>query len=138
GSDKIIIFGQSMGTLPAIAQAARSPDRVVGLVVEGSFTETLPTWAFTLLGIAPDPIAFSRIPDELVSANNIVNVTIPKRFLHSRDDLTTPIGGARQLYELAPDPKSFFETFGIHLDAINRDPAYEPALVEFLDEVSGD
>ena len=32
GSEKIIIFGQSMGTLPAIAQAARSPGqfRVVG------------------------------------------------------------------------------------------------------------
>lgn len=135
GSEKIVIFGQSMGTLPAIAQAARAPDRVVGLIVEGSFSETLPAWAFTLLGITPDPIAFSRIPDPLMSAENIVNVTIPKRFIHSRDDLTTPIAGARNLFELAPEPKSFVEVGGPHLEAINRDPSYEAALVNFLNEV---
>ncbi|MCB9856628.1 MAG: alpha/beta fold hydrolase [Phycisphaerales bacterium] len=137
GADKIVIFGQSMGTLPAIAQAARSPDRVVGLVVEGSFSETLPPWAFTLLGITPDPIAFSRIPDELMSAENIVNVTMPKRFIQSRDDLTTPIAGARNLYELAPEPKSFVEMTGGHLQAVNRDPSYETALIDFLNGVVG-
>lgn len=137
GSDKIVIFGQSMGTLPAIAQAARSPDRVVGLVVEGSFSEALPPWAFTLLGITPDPVAFSRIPDELMSAENIVNVTMPKRFIQSRDDLTTPIAGARNLFELAPEPKSLIEITGPHLQAVTRDPSYEAALIGFLSEVAG-
>lgn len=137
GDDKIILFGQSMGTLPAIAQAARSPDRVVGVVLEGSFAETLPTWAYTLLGVAPDPVAFDRIPDELNPVANIVNVTISKRFIQSVDDRTTPIDGARSLYQMAPDPKSFIESTGSHLTSVTNDPNYEARLVEYLDAVTG-
>lgn len=138
GSEKIILFGQSMGTLPAIAQAARSPDRVIALVIEGSFAETLPTWAFTLLGIAPDPLAYDRIPDELNSGMNIPSVKIPKHFIQSRNDQTTPIAGARTLYELATEPKSFAEVDGSHLLSVVQDPSYEAALVNFLSDVVGD
>lgn len=137
GDDKIILFGQSMGTLPAIAQAARSPDRVIGVVLEGSFAETLPTWAYTLLGVAPDPVAFSYIPAELNPITNIPNVTISKRFIQSVNDRTTPVDGARSLFEMAPEPKSFIETTGPHLQAIASDPGYEDALVSYLDSLVG-
>ena len=54
GTDRIVLYGVSLGTLPTIAQAAASPDDVVGMIVEGSFTtESLPVMSYFLIGLLP-------------------------------------------------------------------------------------
>jgi len=138
GSDRIIIFGSSMGTMPALAQAATMPDRVVALVVEGSFDQTLPPVAYISLGLQPDPISFSLIPDELDPIRNAPQVRIPTLFLHSREDLTTPISGARALYDLVTAPKQFEELVGGHIASVTADPTYESKLMTFIDAVLDD
>lgn len=133
GTDRIILFGISLGTLPAIAQAASSPDRVVGVILEGSFTiEVLPPWSALLAGIVPWANAIDHMPQELIPSQYVDHITIPKLFLQSREDLVTPFPGAEQLYDLAPEPKQFIEVIGQHTLAMLFDPHYAEYLKSFL------
>lgn len=139
GTEKVVIFGLSMGTLPSIAQAAANPNRVVGLMLEGSFIqEQLPPFSFLALGITPSPIAFSRIPAELDPRRHAPNITLPKLFLQSKDDTITPFDSARELYDLAAEPKFFVPLSGLHTHSILIDPNYAPRVKEFLDAVTAD
>jgi len=135
GTDKIIVFGSSMGTMPAFAQAADMPDNVVAVIVEGSFNQSLPAIAYILLGLQPDPVSFSLIPDELDPLRNAPQVQLPTLFLHSRDDRTTPISGARALFDLVPAQKQFEELVGGHIASVTADPTYEDKLMSFIDDV---
>ncbi|MBN2560942.1 MAG: alpha/beta fold hydrolase [Phycisphaerae bacterium] len=134
GTDRIILFGISLGTLPAMAQAASSPDQVVGAILEGSFTtETLPPWSLLLAGIIPWANAIDHVPQELDPSQYIDHITIPKLFLQSREDLVTPFSGAERLCDLAPEPKQFVEVIGQHTLAVLHDPSYAEHLKTFLD-----
>jgi len=134
GTDRIILFGISLGTLPAIAQAASSPDQVVGVILEGSFTiEIIPPWSLLLAGIIPWANAIDHAPQELDPTQYIDHITIPKLFLQSREDLVTPFSGAQQLCDQAPEPKQFVELIGQHTLAVLHDPKYAEYLKTFLD-----
>jgi len=138
----IVIMGASLGTMPAFAQAARNPPGVVALVVEGtSVPQNLPVFVYPMIGMTPSPEAYLHFPDELSPLNPEVNVpliTLPKLFIHSRDDTMTPIAGARTLYELAVEPKEFEEVTGEHLMAVSADAEhYRQIFSSFLDRVLG-
>jgi pimeloyl-ACP methyl ester carboxylesterase len=135
----IVLFGISLGTLPALAQAARTPDGVAGVILEGSFVfDLLPPKSFLLIGIVPLPRVLDRLPQELDPYRNVGQITLPKLFLQSPQDLTTPIEGARRLFELASEPKQFVEVFGGHTLAAVLDPEYPAHLNEFLLRVGND
>ncbi|HWL94114.1 MAG TPA: alpha/beta fold hydrolase [Phycisphaerae bacterium] len=139
GTEKIIIFGLSMGTLPSIAQAATNPDRVVGLMLEGSFLqESLPASALFFMGITPSPLAYNHIPAELDADTNVMQITLPKLFLHARDDEIAPFDSAMELYEIALEPKFFVPLSGLHVFSILVDHNYGPRIQEFLDAVTAD
>ncbi len=139
GTDKIVLFGLSMGTMPAMAQCADAPERVVGLVLEGSFVQSqLPAFAYVLLGIQPSPLAFERIPPELDPVDHAPLVNMPKVFMHSLQDITTPISSSRQLFDLASEPKEFVELIGGHIDAVNVDPSYRAHLEQILADLTRD
>lgn len=139
GTDKIVIFGLSMGTLPSMAQAAKNPDRVVGVMLEGSFIqEALPPTSFLALGIVPSPLAYSHIPQSMNPATNVPLITVPKLFLQSRDDTVTPYDSATELYNLANEPKEFVPLSGLHTYSVLFDLNYGPKLKEFLDIVTAD
>lgn len=138
GTDKIVLFGLSMGTLPTMALAAENLDRVVGIMLEGSFiTETLPPLSFIGLGITPSPLAYTRIPAELDPDSHIGRIGIPKLFLQSRDDTVTPFDSARELYDLATEPKFLVPLSGLHTYSVIFDSSYGPRIKEFLDAVTG-
>ena len=63
---------------------------------------------------------------------------MPKHFIQSRNDLTTPLEGALELFMLAAEPKSFVEVGGSHLLSVKQDPSYEAALTNFLSDVVSD
>ena len=137
GTDRIILFGISLGTLPAIAQAASSPDQVVGVILEGSFTiEIIPPWSLLLAGIIPWANAIDHAPQELDPTQYIDHITIPKLFLQSREDLVTPFSSAAQLCDLAIEPKQFVEVIGQHTLAVLHDPNYAEHLKTFLDDLA--
>ncbi len=110
GTDRIILFGLSMGTLPAIAQASASPDQVVGVILEGSFLpDFLPPLSLLLVGLLPWANVVDSTPPELNPNQYMSDIAIPTLFLHSRRDVVTPFDGATRLYDLATQPKQFIE-----------------------------
>ncbi len=138
GSERIVLFGVSLGTLPTLAQAARGLDDVIGVILQGSFVpDLLPPTSFLLAGIVPLPEVVARLPQELDPYENIGQVAPPKLFLQSPQDLTTPIESARRLFELAHEPKQFVEVFGGHALAQVLDPGYGEHVAGFLDEAHG-
>lgn len=138
GSGPIILFGASMGTLPTFAQAARNPDGVAAIVVEGCFQPPdLPSFSFYFLGITPSPEAFLHIPQALNPDANAPLVTLPKLFMQSRADTTTLFADAQALFNASVEPKTFHEVIGGHLEAVLLDPHYEDYVGDFLDQVVG-
>ncbi len=136
----IIIFGASLGTVPAFAQAARSPAGVVGVIAEGSCVpQNLSSYAFALMGMIPSPEAFLSFPGELSPEANVPLITLPKLFIHSPADSVSPIAGALTLYEAAVEPKQFAEVSGEHLLAIEFDADnYRSIISSFLDQILSD
>lgn len=140
GTERIVLFGVSLGTLPTLAQAARSPDRVVGIVLDGSFVpESLPPWSLPLVGVIPFPDVIEKVVAEhaeLDPHRYIEQITLPKLFVQSPQDLVTPFFGAEQLYELAPEPKQLVEVFGGHGLPPILDPHYAEHVRAFLNRVA--
>ena len=136
GTDKIVIFGNSMGTLPALAQAAETPAGVVGVIVEGAVQQQwLSDVGFFLLGILPSPGAIARIPPELDPVINVRRVKLPKLFMHSVEDDVTFFPGAKILFDEAIEPKTLASLTGVHGLGFEQDPAYLEHLLSFLEGV---
>ncbi len=140
GADRIVLFGVSLGTLPTLAQAARTPDGVVGVILHGAFVpESIPPWSFPLVGVIPLPEVIERVAAEHAKLDPyrcIEQITLPKLIIQSPQDLVTPFVGAEQLYELAPEPKQLVEGFGGHILPPILDPQYAEHLRVFLDGVA--
>ena len=140
GTDRIVLFGISLGTLPTLAQAARTPNGIVGIILHGAFvSESIPPWSFPLLGVIPAPEVIDRVAAEhrkLDPYGNIEQITLPKLFIQSPQDLVTPFVGAELLYELAPEPKQLVEVFGGHSLPVLIEPNFAEHLRIFLDSVA--
>ena len=136
GTDRIVIYGISMGTLPTLAQGAAGPEGVVGVIVEGVIQQRrLSDWGYFLLGILPSPEAFDRFPPELDPFTHVGEIILPKLFIQSLEDEITPFTGAEELFEMAVEPKTLVESIGFHGLSIGTDPAYEKHVQTFLDKV---
>jgi pimeloyl-ACP methyl ester carboxylesterase len=103
--ERIIIFGKSIGGVPAIDLAARV--KAAGLIVQSSFSsakdmvrEIMPLFPALLLHTKMDSLA--RIKD----------VHCPKLFIHSPADEVVPFKLGLKLFDAAPEPKEFFEVAG--------------------------
>jgi pimeloyl-ACP methyl ester carboxylesterase len=104
-ANRIVIFGKSLGGVPAIDLATHV--QPAGLIVQSSFTSArdmaasvLPFLPTFLLRTKMD--SFSKIPE----------VSCPKLFIHSRADEVVPWELGRKLYEAATEPKEFYEVIG--------------------------
>jgi len=142
GTDRIVLFGISLGTLPTLAQAARAPEGVVGVILHGSFVpELLPPWSFPLVGVIPLPEVIERVATEYAELDpyrHSEQITLPKLFIQSPQDLITPLVGAERLFDLAAEPKQLVEVFGGHSLPPILDPDYAEHLGVFLAQVVGD
>lgn len=138
GTDRIILYGISMGTMPSLAQAAAQPADVVGVIVEGVVQqELLGDFAFQILGIPPSPEAHTQIPASLDPLANAPKILMPKLFIQSIADEITPFIGAQQLFELSPEPRQLAPVTGIHGLSVYADPNYMQIVADFLDGVTG-
>ncbi|MCP4898951.1 MAG: alpha/beta fold hydrolase [bacterium] len=117
--EKIILFGHSYGGQLAIKLAHGDQDLVTALVTEGAFTShndiatwTTPAWArpFTKLAV--------RSPWKAKDLIGAINV--PKLVVHSVDDEMVPFWMGEKLFQLAAEPKQFWQTTGPHTCSINR------------------
>jgi len=137
--DKIILFGQSLGSAMAIAAAAESDFAPAALVLEGSFysyksmaraylTNHWVTWP--LLWLPSVAITGSYAPKD-----EIQKINAPKLFLHSVNDQIVPYSQGKKLYEASPGPKEFWDVPNGHIEAFTFYGNYfSPRLLKFLDE----
>jgi fermentation-respiration switch protein FrsA (DUF1100 family) len=103
--DRIVIFGKSLGGVPAIDLASQVEP--AGLIVQSSFTSA-GDMAASILPFLPRFLLRTRMD----SLGKIQRVHCPKLFIHSRADEVVPYELGRRLYEAAPQPKEFYEVKG--------------------------
>ena len=101
-SDRIFIYGHSLGGAIAIDLAVKQPD-AGGLIVDSSFTSIREMIALRNI--------FSIFPVDLIltqrfeSIEKLPNLKMPVLFIHGSDDLTVPAFMSQNLYAVAPEPK---------------------------------
>ncbi len=105
--ENIILYGESLGGAVAIDLAGKVT--VAGLITEGTFSSAKDMARF-FYPFMP-PIFFPVMFD---STSKIKNVTVPKLFIHSRDDEVVPFRFGKKLYEAANEPKEMAEILGGH------------------------
>jgi fermentation-respiration switch protein FrsA (DUF1100 family) len=145
GTDRVVVFGQSLGAALAITALADSPnrDRVQGLVVEGAFTsyrdlarEKL--GGFWLTWPLQWPLGFT-IDDRYRPIEAIARLApMPVLLIHGEDDRVVPAHHARDLFAAAGEPKDLWlvpETG--HIQAMAR-PEVRAHLLDYLHTVLGD
>jgi fermentation-respiration switch protein FrsA (DUF1100 family) len=130
--DRIVVFGRSLGGAVGAWLAARPGVRPAGLIVESSFTSGADMARRLYPWLPARLITRLKYPvREYVAASRA-----PVLIIHSRDDEIIPFDMGRELFEAAPEPKTFFELRGDHNAGfwISRD-RYVPALNSFLDPI---
>jgi fermentation-respiration switch protein FrsA (DUF1100 family) len=128
--ERIVVFGHSLGSAVAVELATRVP--AAGLILDGAPASVVER-AQEVFPYAPVRwIAASRF----ASIERIGSLTLPKLFLHARDDEVIPFQHGRRLFEAAAPPKVFVPLRGGHGDAFEVDSAaYFGAIRGFLAEL---
>jgi fermentation-respiration switch protein FrsA (DUF1100 family) len=117
--DRIIIFGRSVGTGPAVYIAARRPS--AGLVLQSPFVS-----AFRVLTRIP-LLPFDRFPN----SRNIRHVHSPVLIMHSRADSVIPFWHGQKMFELANAPKHSFWTQNAGHNEMDMAAGYFESLQKF-------
>jgi fermentation-respiration switch protein FrsA (DUF1100 family) len=123
---RVLIYGFSLGSAVAIDLATRAP--AAGLMVEGAVL-SVPDRGAELYPFLP---AHWLARNRFASVDKIARVSMPKLFIHARDDVDVPITHGRRLYELARPPRAFQEVSGGHASAYKVDPAFFQAVAGFV------
>ena len=126
--ERIVLYGESLGTAVAVETALRHPPRA--LILESPFTSV-------------DDMArevFSPLPMQWVvtfhydTLSKMPRLGCPVLVLHSSRDEIVPYRMGRRVFEAAPEPKEFLELEGSHDDGwLEAGPAYPAALRAFLE-----
>ncbi len=116
-SSRIIIYGHSLGSGPAVELALR--EEAAGLILEGAFT-SIPDRGAELYPWFPVRwIATQRF----ANLDKIGAVAMPKLLMHARDDSIIPYAHGERLFAAARAPKQWVELRGGHLRAFLADSA---------------
>jgi fermentation-respiration switch protein FrsA (DUF1100 family) len=102
-SEKILLYGESIGAYPAI-QLAREK-RFAGLILEAAFTSLLELARANYGGWVPE---FLLSAFEMNNGEAIREAKAPLFFLHGDQDSISPVAQGKRLYEIAPTPKELF------------------------------
>lgn len=126
----VILYGESLGCAAVIHLAAQEP--VGALIVEGAFTRGR-DMARRVYPFLPS-FLFS---DSYDSLSKVGEITVPKLFLHSRDDEIVPLDLAGRLYNAAAGPKHFVELSGGHNSAfLDSQEKYVSSITSFIEQRS--
>lgn len=129
--EKIILYGESLGTSVAIELASKK--KVKALILEGAFScgRDMAKKVYPFL-----PTFFFR--NSFDSLSKIKKITSPKLFLHSKDDEIVPFSLAKKLFDNATFPKELVELAGTHnscfLDAKEK---YLDSIANFIRRLNG-
>ena len=113
--DKLLIYGQSLGGHLSCVVATQNQEKIDGLVIEGAFSSHK--------DIAADEVPFlARIfVREMYSAEkNLPQFHKPILIIHSTEDTRINIKHGKRLFEVANEPKTFYQIDKKHV----RGPLY--------------
>lgn len=130
-SDKIVVFGQSLGGMLAIAASAVCKEYVKAIVAEApalSYGE----WAFDLMPELDLPT------DDTYTAESYIKrlAPVPLMLFHGTKDKVVPFSHSEQIFALAEEPKEFIVIDnGCHNDAMTsvHGNKYQQSMLVFLD-----
>jgi fermentation-respiration switch protein FrsA (DUF1100 family) len=143
-SDRIIIFGQSLGAALAVHYVAHSQYResVRAVVLDSPFSDYrriareklasfFLTWPFQWISTV-------AIENDYSPAASIKALSpIPVLFIHGENDMVVPLHHSKRLYESAGEPKQLWVVPGTgHIQAV-RNKEMRQRLTEFLQRHSG-
>jgi fermentation-respiration switch protein FrsA (DUF1100 family) len=110
-AERIVVFGESLGTAIAIAIAAEKP--VAKLILDAPYTSA----ADIAASVYPFVPVRWLMKDQFRAAEQIGQVSVPVLMLHGEQDRVIPIAFAEKLYESITAPKSFVRfARGGHVD----------------------
>ena len=123
--NRIIIFGKSVGSGPAVHIAAREP--VAGLIVQSGFTSAFRV--MTRIALVP----FDKFPNY----KDIRNVHCPVLIIHGTVDSVITFRHGKKLYELANEPKSHPWVTGANHNDVEKvaGKTYSATLQAFADSL---
>jgi len=126
-SDKIIVFGRSLGGAVAVNLAN---DIYPGaLIVESSFTSAVDMAKIMYPYLPVSPI----VRFKLNSIEKILNINCPVLVIHSPEDDIIPYWMGKKIYENAPQPKTFLEIEGDHNEGfLTSGEKYTSGIKQFL------
>jgi fermentation-respiration switch protein FrsA (DUF1100 family) len=128
-ADRIVVFGESLGTAVAIATAAERP--VAAVILDAPFTSAAEV-AAAVYWFAP---VRWLIRDPFYSDQRIGKIKVPLLVLHGERDTIIPIAFAEKLYAMAIEPKKFVRyPLGGHvnLDQYGATDAVRTFLAEYF------
>jgi hypothetical protein len=132
-TERLVIFGQSLGTTAAIDVAVRR--QCAALIVESGLSSAsdMGAVAFPWLPRFLHSLARNRFE----SARKIAEVKCPVLVTHGTNDPVIPVDQGRKLYEAAPDPKRLvIIEGGDHNLFGNGGEKYLSGIVEFIREAT--
>ncbi len=108
---KLISYGQSFGGNLAVAVAAKTQDKLDGLVTEGAFS------SHKDMAAVDSGLGGRIFVKEIYSAKRTVdNFKKPILIIHSIEDETVPFSMGKKIFAAANQPKVLLEIKGKHLD----------------------
>ena len=108
---KVAVFGQSMGTWPAVRLGL---DRAVaGVLLDSPYASVARLFDVQAAHLARFPLPYRLLmADPLDSEAIIAGLRVPVMIVHGTEDATIPISEARRLYDAARQPKTMIEVAG--------------------------
>ncbi len=111
-SQKIVVYGFSLGSGVAVELASRVP--LGALILEAPYT-SLPDVARAAYRVVPPSLMKNRF----ASMEKIASIETPTLFIHAEDDRTVPYTQGETLYKLSPAPKKLITISGGHVALFN-------------------
>lgn len=144
--EPVILYGHSAGSAGAIIAAARHPDKVRLLFLEGSYAYTnrslfsLYRWFNPLFGAVFGPgilfwmnVGYRGMPDKVSPARLAPAVKMPVMIIHGKQDRRFPLQFAETLRDsFAPGQVDFYTAAGAGHSDSSRTEGYLPAVRKFL------
>ena len=117
---QIVLYGQSVGSAPAIELATRDSYRA--LVLESAFS-SLEELSKIHYGFSPS-VFFRDFPYQ--NESKISKIKCPVFMIHGAEDEICPLWMGKRLFQNAPDPKKLLEVAGArHNDVMEDRDAFE-------------
>jgi fermentation-respiration switch protein FrsA (DUF1100 family) len=127
-ADRIVLWGESLGTGIAVALATKRT--VAGLVLESPFTSTADIGASVYWFL---PVRL-LMKDQFRSDERIAKVKAPVLILHGTNDRVVPLALGERLFALANEPKRIVRIPGgghVDLDGFGAQDVTRPFIAQF-------